>query len=69
MDLDPAKPEGDPTAAKVATYLAQAIDEIHLSGQDIDDRAVVAPEGFTHLMMICGEMAEGDLPDIWCLIP
>jgi hypothetical protein len=28
-----------------------------------------APEGCTMLMMICGVMNEGDLPDIWHLLP
>jgi hypothetical protein len=56
------------------------MDENRLSRQDTMDRAAAVkapnttqqyftPEGCTRLMKICGVMNEGDLQEIWCLLP
>jgi hypothetical protein len=79
-NLDPTRVIGDPSAARVADYLGETLDEIHLSRQDTMDRAAAAkapkiasqyftPEGCAWLMTICGVMNEGELPKIWRLLP
>jgi hypothetical protein len=79
-DLYPAPPAGDPHATRAAAYLGQAINEIFLSRQDTNDcaDATRAPKSalqyFTtkrcaRLMTGCGVAAEGDLPEMWRLLP
>jgi hypothetical protein len=79
-NLDPTRIVGDPSAARVANYLGETLNEIHLSRQDTMECADVAkapktasqyfiPEECAWLMTIYDVMNEGDLPEIWRLLP
>jgi hypothetical protein len=79
-NLDPTRIVGDPIATRVADYLGEAMDKIRLSRQDMMGRAAAAkapkivsqyftPEGCARLVTIYGVTNEGELPEIWRLLP
>jgi hydrogenase maturation factor HypF (carbamoyltransferase family) len=71
---------GDTSAARVADYMGETLEENRLSRQYMMDRVYAAkspktasqyftPEWCARLMTKYGVMNEGDLPEIWRLLP